>query len=274
MIIEEIYDEEEEEKDKKSGQIAAKKRKQVELLTNGSKEAEADDKSADDGKEEDDDDEEEESEDEDGFKTQPTKKKKGSQAAPEPVAKAKTPAQKEYVLASVSVRVCKYYRLRNPCIVVLNILPCRPKEALSSKKAKKNSQKADATKSEDNVTAKKAIVGEVKAKGGEKTPAKSPAAKEEQGKPTAAKKPQVRKHPNGLEIHEVAMGKPDGKQAKIGKRVSYRHTEVNFDSQWYLPLLTCVCLSRLGVDDLHRKVKERQNLRFKCRQEAISFQAR
>eukprot|EP00898_Chlorokybus_atmophyticus_P008874 jgi/Chlat1/8989/Chrsp94S08278 len=51
-----------------------------------------------------------------------------------------------------------------------------------------------------------------------KTPAKDAQT------PASGKKPSVRKFPNGLEIEDIAMGKPDGKLAKPGTRVTMNYT--------------------------------------------------
>eukprot|EP00246_Nothoceros_aenigmaticus_P001808 TRINITY_DN1245_c0_g1_i1.p1 TRINITY_DN1245_c0_g1~~TRINITY_DN1245_c0_g1_i1.p1 ORF type:complete len:267 (-),score=83.96 TRINITY_DN1245_c0_g1_i1:248-1048(-) len=181
---------------RKAGTREQKKRKQPQLVTNGSKSAAAvqqDSSSGDDDENDaEDEDDNEESEDEDGFLV-PAKRTKGDKL---PMVDANT---------------------------VKEVL----KETSAVKKSKKKSNKTEVSESKSTPTAKKAIASEGKKKAAvEVTPAKAkaPAVKLEEGKTAAAKKPQVRKHPNGLEIHEVAMGKPDGKQAKTGKRVSMYYT--------------------------------------------------
>ncbi|KAL2609953.1 hypothetical protein R1flu_028526 [Riccia fluitans] len=64
--------------------------------------------------------------------------------------------------------------------------------------------------------------------GAGKTPANTPATNG--ATPAAGRKdakkgtPVVKKFPNGLELHEVAMGKPDAKQAQSGKKVGMIYT--------------------------------------------------
>ena len=60
-------------------------------------------------------------------------------------------------------------------------------------------------------------------KAADKTPVKTPTA--EAGKASKKDNTPVKKYPNGLEVEELAMGKPDGKQAAPGKKVIYHPLE-------------------------------------------------
>ncbi|BBN12176.1 FK506-binding nuclear protein [Marchantia polymorpha subsp. ruderalis] len=118
-----------------------------------------------------------------------------------------------------------------------------PESAGKKKKNKKNKNKdaqtpgaaapaaAAATTPEPAKTAEKPGKKEkAKENGAEKTPgAKTPAPATNGSTPAAAKSakkgsPAVKKFPNGLEIQDVAIGKPDAKQAKPGKRVGMIYT--------------------------------------------------
>jgi FK506-binding nuclear protein len=49
----------------------------------------------------------------------------------------------------------------------------------------------------------------------------STSEKKEKGAQTEAKPSNVRTYPNGLVIEDISMGKPDGKRADLGKKVTH-----------------------------------------------------
>ena len=89
------------------------------------------------------------------------------------------------------------------------------------KKKKKKDKKAKSPSGKEEQVAKTPeakVVGDAAATTS-KTPVKTLTGKE------AAKSPKkeasvIKKHPNGLEVQQLAIGKPNGKQAVPGKRVS------------------------------------------------------
>lgn len=49
----------------------------------------------------------------------------------------------------------------------------------------------------------------------------STSEKKKEKEPTEAKPSNVRTYPNGLVIEDISMGKPDGKRADLGKKVTH-----------------------------------------------------
>lgn len=91
-------------------------------------------------------------------------------------------------------------------------------DAPTSAEGKKKKKKKNKTKSpgkEEQVA--KTPEPKDNGKAAEKTPVKTPTA--EAGKASKKDSTPVKKYPNGLEVEELAIGKPDGKQAVPGKKV-------------------------------------------------------
>lgn len=96
-------------------------------------------------------------------------------------------------------------------------------DAPTSAEGKKKKKKKNKTKSpgkEEQVA--KTPEPKDNGKAAEKTPVKTPTA--EAGKASKKDSTPVKKYPNGLEVEELAIGKPDGKQAVPGKKVAMQYT--------------------------------------------------
>ncbi|KAJ7522081.1 hypothetical protein O6H91_19G082500 [Diphasiastrum complanatum] len=116
-------------------------------------------------------------------------------------------------------------------------------QKLNKKEVTKGSTQSDTVGSGENANTQKLVEGLAKEKrnvsstvndvsAATKTPDKPQSLKTDDQTPillnpkSASKKgtPVVRRYPNGFEVEEISMGKPDGKQAKPGKRVSMHYT--------------------------------------------------
>lgn len=89
-------------------------------------------------------------------------------------------------------------------------------EVLVEKKNKKKKKKK--TKEAEGEAAKNEIATTVE------NQKLSTSEKKKEKEPTEAKPSNVRTYPNGLVIEDISMGKPDGKRADLGKKVSVRYT--------------------------------------------------
>lgn len=88
-------------------------------------------------------------------------------------------------------------------------------EVLVEKKNKKKNKKK--TKEAEGKAAKNEIATTVESQ-------KLSTSEKKEKEPTEAKPSNVRTYPNGLVIEDISMGKPDGKRADLGKKVSVKYT--------------------------------------------------
>lgn len=83
---------------------------------------------------------------------------------------------------------------------------------LVEKKNKKKNKKK--TKEAEGKAAKNEIATTVESQ-------KLSTSEKKEKEPTEAKPSNVRTYPNGLVIEDISMGKPDGKRADLGKKVTH-----------------------------------------------------
>ncbi|KAJ7522082.1 hypothetical protein O6H91_19G082500 [Diphasiastrum complanatum] len=228
VIIEEIFDEVPDEKVKKLQNIS------VELKPLHLEQENAVEKQVhrDTTEPESADNENEESEDEDGFPL-PRKRKTSPDESEKPVKKTKFAEMPSVVPDNAEKKKKKKKK------------KAEGKEAqkLNKKEVTKGSTQSDTVGSGENANTQKLVEGLAKEKrnvsstvndvsAATKTPDKPQSLKTDDQTPillnpkSASKKgtPVVRRYPNGFEVEEISMGKPDGKQAKPGKRVSMHYT--------------------------------------------------
>ncbi|KAG6544117.1 hypothetical protein Mapa_014429 [Marchantia paleacea] len=168
------------------------------------------------------------SEDEDGFaKDAPNKKQavKGADGTPLPAAAAAVAATTPVAAAPESAGKKKKNKKNK------NKDAQTPGAARAASAAAATTPVAASTPAAEPAKTAEKPGNKAKENGTEKTTVKTPAPATNGSTPAAAatksaKKgsPAVKKFPNGLEIQDVAMGKPDAKQAKPGKRVGMIYT--------------------------------------------------